>query len=306
MHVTSSSHTTQPSQKGIRSFLQRHALVCYFVMAYGFSWIAWIPFVLSQDGFGLLPFHPGQAALLPGAFLGPCLSGFLMTAALEGKPGVARLLRRIIQWRVSWYWYPLILGGVPIFIMVGFLAQPGAEQVLHNPFPDLFLVFPLLLIVEILTSGLAEEPGWRGFALPHLQQRFGPLLGSVILGLLWGGWHLPLFLTDWGNGAGWLEICEFVLDTVVFAIVFSWIFNSTRGSLLIAILLHATIDAFTSTAAVTGLFPEQWVGKHGNMAILIGFGIIALVLAVITRGHLGYQRASSPSDAALPLNTDNL
>src|SRR5262245_55950857 len=135
MHVISSSRTTLSSQKGMRSFMQRHALLSYFVMAYGFSWIAWIPFVLSQDGLRLLPFQPGQAAILPGAYLGPCLSGFLMTAALEGKPGMGRLLRRIIQWRVSWYWYLLILGGVPIIIMAGFLAQSGAEQALHSPFP---------------------------------------------------------------------------------------------------------------------------------------------------------------------------
>jgi membrane protease YdiL (CAAX protease family) len=272
--------------------MQRHALVCYFLMAYGFSWITWIPFVLSQDGLGLLPFRPGQAALVPGAFLGPCMSGFLMTAALEGKPGVGRLLRRFVQWRVNWYWYPLILCGVPIVITAGFLALPGAEQALHFPFPGLFLLFPLLLIIEILTSGLAEEPGWRGFALPHLQQQLGPLLGSCLLGLLWGGWHLPLFLTDWGNGAGWLEIGEFILSTVSVAIMFSWVFNHTRGSLLIAILLHATIDAFTSTAAGAGLFSLQWMVKHGNLAILLGSGAVALVLVVVTRGRLGYQRAS--------------
>jgi membrane protease YdiL (CAAX protease family) len=298
MHVSSSNLTTLSSQKGIRSFLQRHALVCYFLMAYGFSWIAWIPFVLSQDGLGLLPFRPGQAALLPGAYLGPLLSGLLMTAALEGKPGVGRLLRRFVQWRVGWYWYPLILCGVPIIIMAGFLAQSGAEQALHIPFPQLVLFFPLVLIMEILTSGLAEEPGWRGFALPRLQQRFGSLLGSCLLGLLWGGWHLPLYLTDWGNGAGWLEIGEFILGTVSFAIMFSWVFNHTRGSLLIAILLHATIDAFTSTAAGTGLFSEQWLLKHEYLAILLGFGAVALVLVVVTRGRLGYRRASSPPDTA--------
>jgi membrane protease YdiL (CAAX protease family) len=297
MHVTSSGSTAVSSPKGIRYFMQRHALVCYFLMAYSFSWIAWIPFVLSQDGLGFLPFRPGQAALLPGAYLGPLFSSLLMTAILEGKPGVGRLLRRLVQWRMGWYWYLLALCGIPIIIMAGFLAQPGAEQALHIPFPQLVLFFPLALILEILTSGLAEEPGWRGFALPRLQQQRGPLLGSVILGILWGGWHLPLYLTDWGSGAGWLEICEFILGTVSITILFSWVFNHTRGSLLIAILMHATVDAFTSTAVGTGLFAESWILKHEILAILLGFAAIALVLVVITRGRLGYQRTSSPPEA---------
>src|SRR5947209_2346781 len=146
MHVASSDHTALSSQKGMRSFMQRHALVCYFLMAYGFSWIAWVPYVLSQDGLGLLPVHLTQLGVLPGAYLGPLLSGFLMTAALEGKPGVGRLLRRFVLWRVGWQWYPLIVCGIPIVIMAGFLALPGAEKALHISFPQLVLFFPLLLI----------------------------------------------------------------------------------------------------------------------------------------------------------------
>jgi membrane protease YdiL (CAAX protease family) len=279
----------------------RHALVCYFLMAYGFSWIVWVPYVLSQDGLGLLPIHLTQLGLLPGAYLGPLLSGLLMTAVLEGKPGVGRLLRRVVQWRVGWLWYPLILCGIPIVIVAGFLALPGAEAAIHPVFPQIIWVFPLALIMEILTSGLAEEPGWRGFALPRLQQQLGPLLGSVILGILWQCWHLPLYLTDWGGGAGWLEICEAIIGNIGLTIVITWVFNHTRGSLLIAILLHATIDAFGVMAA-TSLFPVQWMQQNGNMALLLGFGAVALVLVVVTGGRLGYQRASSPPPAAPAFN----
>jgi membrane protease YdiL (CAAX protease family) len=292
MYVTSSGRAAVASSSRVRRFMQQHALVCYFLMAYGFSWIAWVPYVLSQDGLSLLHFRAGQVAILPGAYLGPLLSGLLMTAILEGKPGVGRLLRRLVQWRVGWLWYPFILCGIPIVIVAGFLALPGAEAVIHPVFPQIIWVFPLALIVEILTSGLAEEPGWRGFALPRLQQQPGPLLGSVILGILWQCWHLPLYLTNWGGGAGWLEICEAIIGNIGLTIVITWVFNHTRGSLLIAILLHATIDAFGATAA-TSLFPVQWMQQNGNMALLLGFGAVALMLVVVTGGRLGYQRASS-------------
>jgi membrane protease YdiL (CAAX protease family) len=293
MNVPSSTRPVVSSPEKPRKIMQRYPLVCYFLMAFGFSWIAWVPFVLSLDGQGLLPFRPGQVALLPGAFLGPFLSGFLMTAATEGKPGVGRLWRRIVQWRVGWYWYPVIVCGVPIVIVAGLLPLPGVEAAIHPVVPQILWVFPLLLIVEILTSGLAEEPGWRGFALPRLQQQYGPLLGGgVMLGILWQCWHLPLYLTDWGGGAGWLRICEAIIGNIGLTIVMTWVFNRTRGSLFTAILLHATLDAFGATAG-TSLFSPQWMQQNGDLSLLIGFGVVALVLVILTRGRLGYQQASS-------------
>ncbi len=110
-----------------------------------------------------------------------------MTAATEGKPGIYRLLRRLVLWQVGWLWYLLVLIGVPAIVVLGFLTLPGAMASLHlSSFPQLVAFFPIFLLLEIFTSGLAEEPGWRGFALPRLQDRFGPLSGTVILGLLWG------------------------------------------------------------------------------------------------------------------------
>ena len=147
--------------------------------------------------------------------------------------------------------------------------------------------------MEIFTSGLAEEPGWRGFALPRLQQRYGPLLGTIILGLLWGGWHLPLFLTSWALSTNGLEVCEFILSALSIAIVITWVFNHTRGSLLIAILLHANVDAVGSTIALVGLFPLQLMQKSGYLPELIAFGTVALLLIVVTRGRLGYQRVDA-------------
>jgi membrane protease YdiL (CAAX protease family) len=295
MYVPSSARPDLPSPEKPEGIIQRHPLVCYFVMAYGFTWLAWIPYVLSQDGLGLLPFHLTQLGTLPGAYLGPLLSGFLMTAATEGKPGVRRLRYRFIQWRVGWQWYLFALCGIPIIIVMGLTPLPGMEAAVHPDPLHLILFFPPLLLMEILTSGLAEEPGWRGFALPRLQQQFGPLLGSVLLGILWQCWHLPLYLTSWGNGAGWLDILEAIIGNIGLTIVITWVFNHARESLLITILMHATLDACGADAELN-LFSAPWLLKYSNLGLLIGFGIVALVLVVVTRGRLGYQRTNSSSD----------
>jgi len=256
-----------------------------------FTWLSWLPYVLSLDGIGLLPIHLTQLGILPGAFLGPFFSGFLMTAALEGKPGVGRLLRRFIPKHIGWQWYLLAVFGVPIIVTTGFLLQPGAEAELHPVVPQIFWVFPLALLLQIVTSGLAEEPGWRGFALPHLQRQCGPVWGSILLGILWQCWHLPLYLTEWGAGAGWFEITVAILGTIGLTVLMTWVFNHTRGNLFIAILLHASLDAFGMTAA-TSLFSMQWIRQHDNMALFISFSVVALILIIVTRGRLGYRQQS--------------
>ena len=297
MDVSSSARPVVSSPGKLRQFLQHHPLVCYFVMAYGFSWLAWLPFILAQGGLGVLPVSLSQFAIIPGAFLGPLLSGFLMTAATEGKIGVQHLLRRFILWRVGWQWYLVTLVGIPVLFFLGYFVLPGSIAVLHNPFPQILLLYPLLLLLEIFTSALGEEPGWRGFALPRLQTRFGGLVGTLMLGVLWGGWHLPLFLsTAWaGPGVSWLDVGGFFLKIIGVAILITWVFNHTRGSLLLAILLHATFDAFGSVIAVTNLFEANWLQQNSSLAQLIGFTVVPLLLILVTRGRLGYQRASSPS-----------
>src|SRR5919112_1273044 len=116
MSVSNTSARTAPPQ---RSLLARHPLISFFVMAFAFSWIVWSPWVLSEDGVGLLPFQlPGWIigfVLVPAAILlGPCLSGFIMTGVTEGREGIRRLLHRMVLWRV---W---VRGG-----LISPLAAPG-------------------------------------------------------------------------------------------------------------------------------------------------------------------------------------
>ena len=273
------------------SLLARYPLTSFFVMAFAFSWIVWSPWVLSEDGVGLLPFSSPLLAsfLVPlGILLGPALSGFIMTGVTEGRMGIRRLLRRIVLWRVGLRWYLFALIGIPVVMTLGTVILPGGIASLLGLGPGYVLSYlGTYVLVVILGGPLFEEPGWRGFALPRMQPLHGPLVGTLILGLLWALWHLPEFLVPaWAESSGgssFLAIVKFILIAIAFAIVTTWVFNNTRGSVFIAILVHASIDTFS--IPVGGLGSPSAVGN----SILLSFGVFALVLVVLTRGRLGYQ-----------------
>lgn len=154
------------------------------------------------------------------------------------------------------------------------------------------LYVPMLLL-QVVTTGLAEEPGWRDFALPRMQPRFGPVRGTVILGFLWGLWHLPLFLTEWG---GWpdvrpADVIAFVFGAVAFSIVMTWVFNRTGQSLPVAIVLHAGVNTFFSLAW-TPVFGDDGGGHSTGAVLLVASAMVATVLLVATRGRLGYEPAA--------------
>ena len=136
----------------------------------------------------------GKVQMAP-AFFGPTLSALLLTAILEGKADVGRLLRGYVRWRVGLRWYLLVLLGIPALVLLSALTVPGVVATFRAPTPHFLLTFLLFYLVLLAFSGpLSEEGGWRGFALPRLQQCYGPLAGTLILGLLWSLWHLPLGL----------------------------------------------------------------------------------------------------------------
>ena len=293
-----------------RSLLARHPLISYFVMAYAFSWIAWSPWYLSQDGVGLLPYYPSSGVsgltLIAGLVLGPFLSGFIMTGATEGRAGIRRFLRRFVLWRVKLRWYLFVLVGIPLIMLLGSIVLPGVLASFEpmDPLSTLINYLPFFVLVLLLGGPLFEEPGWRGFALPRLQRLHGPLVGTLILGLLWALWHLPQFWTkSWDTPKGSiLDIVWFVLVAIALAIVYTWVFNNTRGSLLLVILAHASTDAF-GAAILYQLLPAP-VLTESLISFVIGFGVAAVLVVALTGGRLGYQQQEGeeeePGTAAAP------
>jgi uncharacterized protein len=279
---------------GLKALLARHPLVSFFVMAYALTWLAWSPWYLSEDGIGLLPYDGESISdyLNPVALIvGPTLSAFIMTGVTKGREGVRHLLRRIVLWRVGFGWYLFVLVGIPAIIVLSTVVVPGALASFQAAaVPSTLVLYVVTGPIFLFAGGpVFEEIGWRGFALPRLQRLHGPLIGSLILGTLWALWHLPLFLipswdTPHGNP---LDVVLFVVWAVSITIIFTWVFNNTKGSVLMVILAHGSINS--AATAMYILFPAPAV-TGGITNFVIGFGMVALVVVALTRGRLDYRR----------------
>jgi membrane protease YdiL (CAAX protease family) len=290
-----------PSQTGLRGFIRRRPLVSFFVLANLMSWVAWVPYILSATGLGVLDFtFPSLlgstqfTGVLPGAYLGPILAAFIVTAVADGKEGVRGWVGRMTKWRVGWVWYLVTSVGVPATIIVTSLAV--SDQDIHMPPVAVLVAYLPGLLLQMVTTGLAEEPGWRDFALPRLQRKFGPLVGTLVLGPLWGLWHMPLFLSEWG---GWpnvtlIRVGEFVAFCCIFSVIVTWVFNRSGQSLPLVMLLHVSVNNFMSIA-YSNMFPSIASVEQASQVTLLGGTTVAIVVLVATRGRLGYRPADEPA-----------
>lgn len=289
--------------------MRRHPLFFFYLMAYSFAWLAWLPHVLSQKGWPLEPLHltPIADLLVPlGPFVGPTLSAFIMTGVTEGEAGIGRLWHRYVLWHVGFLWYLFVLIGIPALTLLSILVLPGAIAAFRAPAPGFVIAYLVSYVMGFILGGpLGEEPGWRGFALPRWQQRSGPLVGTLLSGVLWGLWHFPLFLVLGYNGAGTgfvgisIPFAEFVISTAAFAVIWTWVFNNTRGSLLLVMLLHASYNTASSVFLV-GLFPS--FARHAPVlqSLYIVRIVVALLIILATRGHLSYQRYQREMASSVP------
>ena len=297
---------------GIRGFIQRNPLVSFFVLALGLSWIAWTPYVVSMNGLGLEPTRfpdvmgtgTGQIlGVLPGAYLGPLGAAFTVTSIVGGKAGLRRWAGRIFKWKIKWTWYPGLILGVPLILILCTLPFTGGRLAL--PPAQALLMYLPFLVFQIITTGLAEEPGWRDFALPYMQPKFGPLGGTLILGPLWGAWHLPLFLTDWaGPKVTWLTPVEFIVSCIGISVAMTWVFNKTGESLPAALIAHTSINNFHSL-----IWPAMFLSYTGRETSdhmqLISAAVVAIVLIIATRGRLGYPRPATVVPPESPTGPPN-
>jgi membrane protease YdiL (CAAX protease family) len=276
------------------NLLARYPLISFFVLAYALSWLAWSPWFLSEAGTGILPFDGGKFSTLlniAALVLGPTLSALVVTEASEGREGVRRLLHRIVLWRVGVRWYAFVLLGIPAIVLVSALVMPGALASFDaSAVPSVMFLYVVAGLFFLFAGGpFFEEIGWRGFALPRLQGLYGPLGGTLILGVLWALWHLPLFLIpNWDTPHGSpLDVALFVVLAIGIAVVLTWVFNNTKGSVLMTILAHGSFNM--SVASAYDLFPTPSV-TEGFANFVIGFGVAALVILALTRGRLGYRK----------------
>jgi uncharacterized protein len=282
--------------------LARHPLLSFFLIAFAGSWIVELPVVLSRTGTGLLPYTlpPIVVALTIAAatFTGPTVSAFVMARATEGSQGPKDLLRRYVLWRVRPRWYLFVLLGIPASQVLGAIALPGVASWYQPPTLGLVAGYPLALVWTLVLGGpLGEEPGWRGFALPRLQVAYGPLTGSIILGVLWALWHLPLFWSGVWTPPTPTNIAMFIVMITFLTVIMTWVFNNARGSLLITILMHASFNTFANKV-LAPLFPAPLLEDYGLLPELVAFGAVAVVVVAATRGTLSFTAERRSPEAA--------
>ena len=252
----------------IRGMLQRHSVLAFFALSYTISWIIWLPLVVSPQS--------GRPLLILGSF-GPAISTLLLTAINSGKAGLREFLRRFLIWRVGaiWYIFSLFVGAAVILAAIDLHVLLGGDSPAFNDPAQLYLVAPIFLYV-LLFSVLGEEVGWRGYALQRLQADRSALSASLIIGLAWGFWHLPLFWMK-GNFHQEIPLGLFMLQSIALAILFTWVYNNTRGSLLIIHLFHA---AGNTALGVLPILPMDTGGDLRPLWFAVGL-LWCVTLAVI-------------------------
>ena len=228
--------------------------MAYFSLAYALSWAIELPLAAAAHGWLHAPVPPALHYL---ASFGPMLSALIITAATEGRCGVQQLLAGLLKWRVGLGWVLFAtLSPIALFAIAAIVGYATKRT-----WPDLTLLgevdyVPYLGIVGafmlwLLTFGVGEEIGWRGFALPRLQQRHSALTATLLLGVAWALWHLPAFFyRDTYVAMGLVAGFPLVLLSILAAsIIFTWLYNSTSGSLLMVILFHALFDFLSVSRA---------------------------------------------------------
>lgn len=239
----------------------------FFILAFAITWLLQAPAVLAFHGVIAGPFERFMPLTGLGA-LGPTFAAILVARREPG--GVRALFRQLGIWRVSPIWYAIALlgsgvvftGGMAVYSTFGHDAGPWWYPPNEAPRLVALVVFPI-----------GEEIGWRGFAQPRLQARFGPLGASVILGLLWCAWHAAMFDLA---GLPWWMLPALAPFFVAGSVFFTWIWNRTGGSLLLAVLAHVGAHLNNSNRPLPGNVTPAIVHT-------VGFVVLALVLLATDR-----------------------
>jgi membrane protease YdiL (CAAX protease family) len=212
----------------LRSVVRNWQAPVFFALAFALSWYPWVLGVLGV---------PKASGINP---LGVFVAALIVAGVGGGWASVKALLSRVVRWRVGWGWL-----AAAIAIPVGILASAcvlnfalGAAM----PTSTQWAQWPEILdrfLFAFLFVGIGEEPGWRGFALPALSRNRSPLAASLLLGAIWALWHVPLFGTEFA----WSVVPAFLISVFAGSIVLAWLFNGSRQSVLLCMLMHATVNS---------------------------------------------------------------
>ena len=233
---------------------KRYPLVSFFAFAYALTWLAWMPLALRGPVYG-----DNLSYLHFLGSLGPLVSAFVMTGLVSGRSGVRELLGRVFRWRVPLGWHllgwfgPAALYAIAAVVVRVMWSQWPKLSLFGHSEEFAQLALPVYWVLSLICYGFGEEVGWRGFALPRLQQKYSGLTSTVILSVFWALWHLPVFAFSTGmSQMGPGEIVGWYFSLLTGSVLLTWMYNGARGSVLIVAVFHAMLDvAMTSPSPGT-------------------------------------------------------
>jgi uncharacterized protein len=241
----------------LATLLRKYPLTSFFTLALGVTWLAFIPYYQSTDS-------------IPWFTFGPTVAGFTMAAVTGGFKKVKSLVAATFRWKVNPIWYVAAIGVPFATQLVSILLNPlfGSAAPAWGNIPPLMEILPMVALFAVFSGPLGEEIGWRGFALPKLLETRSALAASLIVGSVWAVWHLPLILVGDFTAYG-------AFMPVIAAFAFTWISQNAKGSVLLAILMHASYQ--NSVRYLGKVFTD---GDHVQQQWL-GVGIWIVIIAAI-------------------------
>jgi len=265
----------------VRTFVRKHAVATFFVLAYAFTWSWWIPMVVRGQ-----VVQPGQLPTHFPGLLGPAFAALVVTSVSDGTPGIRDLLSKLVRWHIGGWLAFALLSPIALWLLAAVVL---AVQGTAIPSLSDFGVFPgipattfvVVFLAEFLINGYGEETGWRGFALSRLQRRHSALAATLILAPLWAGWHLPMFWANAGmRSMSPVMIGGFVIGITCGAIVLTWLYIRSGQSVLATALWHASYNMVSATAAAA---PAAAIVTTG---VIVGaIAILVFDRATLARSH---------------------
>ncbi len=283
--------TTITTVQSKESFIQKYPLFSFFVLAIGLTWVFMITDALGSHN--IVPFRLPIPLMVVMGYM-PTLAAVIVAYKTEGRNGVRALFRKLTIARVGFGWYLFAVFGLALLYVTTIMAYnqfSGLPELsilsaktppFNSPLELVPQIAVLFLIVGIING---EELAWRGFALPRLQAKYDALTSSLILGVIWAVFHLPLFFTATGSSQTDWSFFNFLISTCAISVLYTWMYNNTRGSVLMAYLLHASANTWSEVFSI----------DHANASLnWIGMGLLVVVamIVVLTNGaeHLSRKK----------------
>jgi membrane protease YdiL (CAAX protease family) len=269
--------------------ISTRSLVVYFLLTFGITW--GFSIIASKD---ILPFTPPNVLRNISGILmhyGPAIAAFILVGVTGGRSALRNLLGKLGHWRVGIAWYLFVF----IFPLLVRLAAVGIDVLMGGELPDFMspagmpvgispvLLIPLVFLAVLFQAGLAEEIGWRGYALPGLLQRYSALASSIILGIIWWLWHFhPM------NYAIYRPMAfQFLFNILAVTILLTWVYNNTDGSILLVVLFH------TASNVCDWIVPTKMgLAEITSLRPSIIQGVLTWILAIVIVIFFGAKHLS--------------